>query len=57
MPPAKYQSETAPLLQPTCSVTYDLTGLKYEGVEWIQLAHDGVLWWGLVNMVMCPWIS
>jgi uncharacterized membrane protein len=30
----------------------DLTGTGYEDVEWIHLAHEGVHWQVLVNLVM-----
>jgi len=48
MPPAKYQSETALLLQPTYSVTWDLTGLKYEGrngFNWLVMGSCGAVLW------------
>jgi hypothetical protein len=30
----------------------DLEGIRYENVEWIQLAHDRIRWRALVNTVM-----
>jgi hypothetical protein len=33
----------------------DLREIGWEGVDWIHLVQDRILWWALVNVVMNLW--
>jgi hypothetical protein len=37
---------------PAAQETKFLKEIRYEGVNWIQLAQDRVQWWDLMNMVI-----
>jgi hypothetical protein len=34
----------------------DLREIGWDGMDWIELAHDRDPWWALVNMVMNIWV-
>jgi len=34
------------------NIKMDLKKLRWQGVDWVQLAQDGVQWWAVVNIVM-----
>jgi hypothetical protein len=38
------------------NIKLDLREIGINGVNWIQLAQDRVLWWAFVNVVMNLWV-
>jgi hypothetical protein len=48
------------LARPRCgwedNIKIDLKVIGWSGMNWIHVAHNRDLWWGLVNMVMNLWV-
>jgi hypothetical protein len=38
------------------NIRMDLREIRWEGVDWLHLAHDRDWWWAFVNMVMNLWV-
>jgi len=34
------------------NIKRDLKEIKWEGVDWVHLAHDRAQWWAVLNTVM-----